>query len=155
MHVCDLSAKLTTSDLRDLVLEHGKFVVTNNAPLFATVSGYDKDSRELWEIPEVARLCQRVIESGVVSLLAPNMGDDRMPGLLGAWDVWAIATGKFVDGISELTPAVVSEFVAMLSEANKSADVLIAQDPSGHEKAWYLRDGPAGTAHYAFSKPRK
>lgn len=71
--------------MRDFVSEHGKFVVTNNAPIFAAVSGYDKNPRDLWEIPRGISLCQRAIESGLLSLRAPKICEHRLPELLCAW----------------------------------------------------------------------
>lgn len=153
MHICRLSARLTVGDLRDFVSEYGGFVVTNSAPIYATISGHGSDPRDLWEIPEVASLCRRAIESGLISLMIPNIGAERTAELLGAWDVWALATGKLVDGVSELTPTVLDEFNTMLSAANERADVVIAKGPSGREKAWYLTDGPALTVRYWFREP--
>jgi hypothetical protein len=67
--------------------------------IYASVLGYDDDPRELHEVPEVTALMNRVIESEFFAWLRPNepyeTAEQRVPHLLGGWDVWALAHGLF------------------------------------------------------------
>lgn len=90
--------ELSSADLEDEVRLNHPRVVRDGAPMYCSVSGYDYDPRELWEIPEVVRLCQRIVDSGWLSLLRVNL-DDRHPAFWGAWDVYATARGLFKRGV--------------------------------------------------------
>lgn len=94
LHVNRISVRHTIPELQDTIRRFGPDILSRRrAPMHLTVDGYDLDPRELHEIPEVIELYKRVIESGLISLLAVNLGDDRVPGLLGSGDIYLAVNG--------------------------------------------------------------
>lgn len=133
VEIVALNVGSTTEDLRSYVRTHGRRLRT--AATYATVNGYDNDPRELWQIPEVVALCERVIESGLISLFHSNL-EDRVPMLWGAWDVYMAATGSIrpvrrsgqTSGICEPSPLVFEAFVNdVLPAATARVDALLAE----------------------------
>ena len=70
---------------------------------FATISGYDEDPRELWEIPEAITFARLIRNTGVICLLefATSLRDfptkwpsENVRPFLGAFEMWTIADGK-------------------------------------------------------------
>lgn len=95
-------------------------------PLYATIGGYDLDARDLWQIPEVSVLCQRVIKVGLVSLLEPNIGDQRIPQLLGSADIFALAhrlhrDAPGVGATFDLPPSVLRQYHDAMRKARVKA----------------------------------
>jgi hypothetical protein len=65
--ICRLEVRLATGDLRELVRCHGRAIMDGKSvPLLCSIDGFLHDQRELWQIPEVIALSERVIESGLV-----------------------------------------------------------------------------------------
>lgn len=64
------------------------------------IGGYDKDSRELWEIPEVKKLCDRLWRTGFIGLLDPSTrleaaARGEVAQTFGALEIWQLAEGTF------------------------------------------------------------
>jgi hypothetical protein len=91
--------------------------------------GYDDDPRELWDIPEVAVLCQRLVEMGFISYLYPGYVpgvDDPSPEALGASEVLLLAEGRMARTI-EWTKEMVADFWEKWVNSNARADALVGQ----------------------------
>ena len=121
-----LCADATVEEMRALVRRHGAAVIREDRPARLLVKGYDKDPRELWQIPEARDLCSRIIESGLLSLLAVNLEDDRIDGLWGSWDVWSCARELIEpNGRCEVTPEAFDRFCNALERANTICDTIL------------------------------
>ena len=94
----------TEKDLSEMAIKLTAFV--NDEGFYLTISGYDDDSRELWEIPEAIELCKRIISSGLIVVLkgssqVKELGARDFGGLpapLGAFEVWAFSEGRMKHG---------------------------------------------------------
>lgn len=71
-----------------------------NSGFLLTISGYDHDSRELWEIPEMKTLTRRLVNIGFISLLEMSTQLKSMQDpdpiyrcTYGAFEVWAHSKG--------------------------------------------------------------
>lgn len=125
LFVIDLLPTHTRVDLDRFVRDLGPQVISGRiAPALLTINGYNHDPRELWQIPEVRALCQRVEASGLISLLHLNL-DDRLEMVLGAWDVYALARGLVRSYRVELTPEHLTDFKRVLGESNRVVDRML------------------------------
>lgn len=52
--------------------------VEGKTPFLFSIHGFESDPRELWEVPEATRLCERLVASSFVSLLVVSTGDKDM-----------------------------------------------------------------------------
>lgn len=124
-HVLDLLPTLTTAELERIVQNCGDEIVSaKRSPLLLTINGYNDDPRELWEIPEVRALCQRVESSGLIGLLHVNIGE-RLELLIGAWDIYAFARGLVRSKRVVVTPDHLADFQRVLDESNRVVDRIL------------------------------
>lgn len=57
---------------------------------YLTISGFDNDQRDLWDIPEALEFCDRLVAHGMLSLLEFNLPLDKYrPMATGALQLWA------------------------------------------------------------------
>lgn len=93
-----VSTRMTVEVLQGLIRELGPAILDGRHPrLHLTVDGYGDDPRELWEIPEVRQLLERVISTGLIGLLAMNF-EERDPLSLGVVDIYLFARGRAAEG---------------------------------------------------------
>jgi hypothetical protein len=102
-----------------------------NRPITITISGFEGDLRELYEIPEVAQFCKRLLDLGFISIqeLATTfraIPESYDPCVLGAFEVWQIANSKMKKSIeySEISK-LFEVFYNELSKYNEQCDKLI------------------------------
>lgn len=85
-------------------------VVEKNEPMMVSFHGWNRDERELWNIPEAVALSKTILEIGGISALEvfPNMRwdavpkeDDRefRPTGMGAFDIWMMAK-ELIDSLN-------------------------------------------------------
>lgn len=99
-----------------------------------TINGFDKDRRELWQIPEAICFMRRLCELGFISALevSTTCADffkerykvDKLPGF-GAIEVWMCATDRMANGKNGLDRATFTAFYADLDRANGIAEKII------------------------------
>jgi len=135
-HQTDEELQDMTYKLRQALLAEGP----EPEGFFMTISGYDDDPRELWEIPEAVDLCQRVVKTGLIALLnlssrVKELMPERFqecegpgPGL-GALEVWVFAKEKMVSDGQGVPEAKVferdlDEFYNAMSAANTTMNKL-------------------------------
>jgi len=99
----------TDSELIEQMRQCIEVVAETRCGFFLLISGYDFDEREVFEIPEVVDLCQRLCKIGFPSVLWPSTwlkesGDiggiprkDAAELGMGAFEVWAIAVGLIAE----------------------------------------------------------
>jgi len=123
-----LHTALTAADLREEVLRLGPRVIAHETPYYCSVDGYDKDPRELWQVPEVIALCRRIVESGLLSLMELNV-TERNPMLWGAWDVYACANelirSHALGGVADPSHEHRKAFFDCLAQSNATCDAVL------------------------------
>lgn len=116
----------TLADLHGTVRTLGREIMRSQVPIYLEVGGYDHDSRELGDIPEVQSLCERLIESGLISFMHVNVVPDRNPMLWGAFDVWACAQGRIKNGVINVSKEeILAFFTDVLLPANERANAVM------------------------------
>jgi hypothetical protein len=108
----------------------------------AAVKGYEDDPREMWEIPEVRQLCQRLVDLGVIAVLElsdfcpehPKLQRDHREGKAtpmgpGALEVWLLAKGRVTGGKTTLTADDLNAFVEDLDLAIRTCKRLTGVAP--------------------------
>ena len=104
------------------VFRHGK-------PLSFKVHGFQADKRDLHEIPWVRHACRVLYNTGIAGVLKPTpgmMGDESkeedFEKSWGAFQVWAMATGRsFVFG-KQVEPGLLKVFVNDLRRSNSVSE---------------------------------
>ncbi len=96
-------------------------------PLTAVIRGWDDDSRELYNIPEVISLARRMMKVGFISLMAPgpllpafSPPFNYIPGTWGAYEIWGCSE-EFLGGALETYRG--EEFARVLEESNRICDI--------------------------------
>jgi hypothetical protein len=97
------------------------------APPVIVLSGFSKDPRELWHIPQARALLGSVVSSGMLSVMEPSalISDRLLPlamSCMGAMECWLIATDRFECDLNqlELDPETTMEFLrVVLPDANQ------------------------------------
>ncbi len=124
---CSLTPDMTDDELKECIHRMYPKAVNSEQGFLLTISGYDQDPRELWEIPEVITFFNRLIDIGFLGLLALN-AQTVMPGTpgFGAAEVWMVATGKITRRAKfPILPEYLKEVMRIVLESNeKIAQVL-------------------------------
>lgn len=116
----------TDDDLRRVMAGIDPIVKKNGMGFVLTISGWDNDPRDLWEIPEAIHLCKRLVDTGFISLLEVStqsglksdyMPDD-CPGL-GALEIWLMANGRVRKGQQYLDRNTVETFMNVWLSSNE------------------------------------
>jgi hypothetical protein len=89
----------------------------------AKIGGYEDDPREVWDIPEARRLCQRLVDLGLIAVLEVSallaedekLQRDREAGKdvfvgAGALEVWMLAKGRVKSRVLMVTPEDLDDF---------------------------------------------
>lgn len=103
-----------------------------------SISGFDFDSRELWQIPEAISFMQKLVKFGVISglevtttipeLMAEHWEGKKLPGF-GAIEVWMCANGMLASGKTEVDGKIFKKFSEVLTRANQVADAICKEKP--------------------------
>lgn len=104
--------------------EDGKF-----SNIICAVHGFDDDSRELYEIPEVRAFCRRLVCQGFISYLdfcttVPEACDGETLDGWGAMEVWLCSEGRLAKTV-EITEPLLKEIEAVLLKSNAKADAAV------------------------------
>lgn len=127
-----LTADLTDDEIKDILFDLYPVCNKLRQGFMLTISGYDEDKRDLWEIPEVVAFYKRLIDFGFLSVLEVTTGIDglarfpKCPGF-GAVEVWMAATGRMVRGSTTLPIEDMDEFYALLQKSNQRILEVIRQ----------------------------
>lgn len=104
------------------------------------IRGFDDDSRELFDIPEVRAFCRRLMTLGFASYLEgattlAGSAPDSLRQAWGAFEVWMTAEGRFGPNLAKrmnrdrkYAKTVLDEWKAMLGQQNQVADARFGQD---------------------------
>lgn len=124
-----LSTDMTTADMGKMTVRLSRDADREKQGGFFAVSGYDDDSRELWDIPEVLSLIDRLDSFGFMSALDCNIDIENFnkPRLFNAFDFWLLRTRQ-MKKVLRITKATTDAFFASVAESNGRADDTIARE---------------------------
>ena len=94
--IINLSTDLTDKELQNLIK---KYLTPEFEGCTITIDGFNKDPRELYDIPEVNKFCQRLFDTGFAGLL--KISKEHLTW--GVVDVWSAAKKLYVKGRVELS----------------------------------------------------
>lgn len=93
-----------------------------NPCILCYIGGWDKDKRELFDIPEVRALCRRFVNLGFISYLDTFGAPPNEPVLCwGAFEVWLNGEGRMKANV-DITDDLLKEFEVELLKANDKCD---------------------------------
>ena len=131
-----------------------------------SISGYDEDPRDLWNIPKAVGFMKRLCDLGFISTLeVSTTADDlirsefqelKLPGF-GALEVWMCATNRMGRGKTDIDMQTLELFRKDLELANMRADAICKEPPyhTGMKKNSYPTQIPdAPTKYHGFNKDR-
>lgn len=124
-----LATDMTDDELKASMVSYNTIVTATKRGAYVTVSGYDHDTRELFEIPEVVEFFQRLVQLGFISLLAI---DTREAEVLDAFHVWGIANGTINSKTAEIEKAVFEQFFREVAESNARCDAVCRATDAAH-----------------------
>jgi hypothetical protein len=161
-----LATDMTDSEIKECVQEMIPVCTVKGQGFCLTISGYDDDHRELWQIPEAIGFMKRLCDLGFISalevsttctdLLREEYKIDKLPGF-GALEVWMCATNRMGKGKNDIDRATMTKFQEDLGVANRRAEEVV-KEPSyrtGLKKSGYRTQIPdASIKHHGFNKDR-
>lgn len=120
--IYQIEKDLTDAEFIEVIRKFWPIVSTKNRGVYSSIFGYDEDPRELWQIPEVKILCERLVNLGFISILEPTTlftEEKGFDAFFGALEIWALSKGLFTfQGDLEMTPELFNEFKVVLSQSN-------------------------------------
>jgi hypothetical protein len=138
LHVVDLGLDATDADLVEQMRHMEEHREAGFKRVGCSIRGYDRDSRELWQIPEVVEFCKKLVRIGFIAGLdvsftfPPNQPPLPVPvAPLGSLDIWLVAKGHMKeDGTVEMTMDLLDQFKKELQYLNTvSEDMLSGTNP--------------------------
>lgn len=121
---------VTDLEIDDMIRGTLPIVRSQGEGFVCAIYGHDNDKRELYQIPEVTVLCQRLVKRGFISILNVStlLEKEDKPWLgsgFGALEIWAIAKGLFSEsGDLDIDHDTFGRFWKDLDESNKIAEKL-------------------------------
>jgi hypothetical protein len=144
--VC-LSTELTDHDLREMMRTLFSIVSQNKNGFILTISGYDDDPRELWQIPEAIKLCERLVATGLIGVLEVSTGikelttcEDYARLGFGSFEVWMVATKQVATGSNEINRTTIRKFLGVLQEATNKC-IEFCQGNQSKPMEWRTTNG--------------
>ena len=139
LHVVDLGLDATDADLVEQMRHMEEHRAAGFKRVGCSIRGYDADSRELWQIPEVVDFCKKLVRIGFIAGLdvsftfPPDQPPLPVPvAPMGSLDIWLIAKGHMrIDGTVEMTIDLLDQFKKELQYLNTvSEDMLSGKNPA-------------------------
>lgn len=133
MLVCAFTADMTDDELKESIHQMYPMCQKMTEGFTLTISGYDNDPRELWEIPEVIKFCKKLIDLGFPALLKMGGGLDEkepMPGHpgFGVLEIWLIATGRIqAKGNYDISKADYETALKLVLDSNVKIKKILAE----------------------------
>ena len=121
-----LATTISPDEIDDHIRNIYPFITHRKEKVCLSIEGFNEDARELWEIPEVVSLFERLVASGFISLLeistsCPFLIEQELPGL-GAFEVWLASVGLLKTGQTQINARILGEFMENLEKANQQAN---------------------------------
>jgi len=101
-----ISIQTYEKEMRELIAAAAP-VAAAKGGLYVTISGYDDDPRELWEIPETRLIAERWLRAGGLGIMRADLEDDTgdHPGF-SALQMWLLAQGLMNQRVQTTTEMV-------------------------------------------------
>lgn len=151
--IMNLNVGLSDEEIEEAMKDMAPVCKATQTGFFICVDGYEKDARELWEIPEVAVFFRKLVSSGFISFLeisATAEGLTRLdkeitsvgfPGF-GALEIWMIAKGMMHAGRTDIDQKDMRRFISDLDNANAVSRTVVAKPKQeGVKKTYNVCDG--------------
>lgn len=157
-----LGHNMTDDEIKDCIQQMMPVCFVKSSGFCLSISGFDQDERELWQIPEVIVFMKRLVNIGLiagleVSTQCPDLVRKEfmlksLPGF-GALEIWMAATGKLNNGDNSISQETMASFFKELNTANSKAKT-ICQSPSYKTGRQYvfLNDIPDGSVRHTCPK---
>ncbi len=132
LHVLALTVDMPDDEIKGVIAQILPRVMKAKFGAVLTVSGYDDDPRELYQIPECVDFFRRISDLGLIGILEVSSsldGISRFPGPapgLGAFEIWAFGNHKITPNV-EFDQTVMFEFFAALEKANQACKVILGE----------------------------
>jgi hypothetical protein len=134
-----LYADMTDDEIKDCIQQMMPVCKVKQQGFCLTVGGFDKDPRELWEIPESVAFFKKLVDLGFIAALEVSttasglvredfFGVPKLPGF-GALEVWMCATGRMAKGNNDVDAASLMHFERELEHANAKALATCKEPP--------------------------
>lgn len=137
--VISLGVDMTVNEIKECIQKMLPVCVVNGRGFCLTISGFDDDPRELWEIPEAIAFMRRLYDLGFIAtlevstrckeLFSKKYKDiEELPGF-GALEIWMAVNNKIELGKSIVDLKEMNEFLTCLNLANKKARQICEEPP--------------------------
>lgn len=133
-----LEPKMTDNEIKDAIQQMMPICLSKKSGFCLSISGFDSDKRELWQIPEAIAFMKRLVDFGLIAglevstqgegLVREEFGVPLLPGF-GALEVWLGGTGRLITGSNDLNQDLMQEFFAELNRANAKAETICREPP--------------------------
>jgi hypothetical protein len=140
LHILALTVDMPDDEIKGVIAQVAPRVHKAQFGAVLTISGYDDDPRELYQIPECVDFFKRLSNLGLISILEVSSSLDGVsrfngpaPGI-GAFEVWAFGHRKITPG-KEFHQNVMLEFFAELEKANKKCEAVMRESDKWTSKA--------------------
>lgn len=161
-----LAADMTDAEIKESIQEMIPVCKLKGQGFCLTISGYDEDHRELWQIPEALGFMKRLCDLGFIStlevsttcpdLIRKEYKIDKLPGF-GALEVWMCATNRMGTGKNDIDQRTMASFHEDLRIANMRSEEVMKEPPyrTGIKKSGYRTQIPdAPIKYHGFNKDR-
>lgn len=130
MLTCILTVDMTDEELKECIHRMYPLCQSEAKGFTLTISGYDDDPRELWEIPEAVKFCQKLLDIGFPAVLDIGSRHDDLPGHpgFGLIEIWFVASGRIKKkGDVIVTPEDYKTAMKMMIAANEKVAKILAE----------------------------
>ena len=131
----NVEVHMSDSEIRKMIISGFKTATATGEGGTIAISGYDADTRELWQIPEVLKFAKKLVSMGVLSVLTystyldPRWGppDDHYGKPLGAFELWLMAIEQLGRGDidSNRLMKLLDQFKVVLCDSNETAAAVV------------------------------
>ena len=136
--ILPLSPKMTDDEIKGCIQQIIPICQSKGVGFCLTISDFDYDKRDLWNIPKAVSFMRRLIDLGLIAglemstqgdgLVRQEYGLKSLPGL-GALEVWMGGTGRLANGINDVDKETFNEFLLELKIANAKAKSICRESP--------------------------
>lgn len=156
-----LEPKMTDNEIKDAIQQMMPICLAKQSGFCLTISGFDSDKRELWQIPEAIAFMKRLVDFGLIAglevstqgegMIREEFGLKSLPGF-GALEVWMGGTEKLITGSNDLSQELIQEFFAALNVANAKAKAICDDPPYNTGISAVGNSIPDGSTRHACPK---
>jgi hypothetical protein len=144
----EVNTLMTENDLKGIIRGLYPMVKGTDSGAYLSVSGYDSDPREVYDIPEVVELFKKCVKLGLISLLEctvtlKNYIKPSFEGFgIAAFEVWWIAKGGKMnkESTSHVTKETLAQFIDEWLASNAVCDRVYQESSDIPPSRHYIKD---------------